>query len=1115
MPCRLNRSICSPAAQALRPNHGGAMVALACMACVLAVGSARAVDSSQPALLQMFEARWDTIEDRMADIFQVGYGQMWLPPPGRGGSGVSVGYDVFDRFDLGAPRHETQYGTETSLKASIAAAHRASVSIYTDFIHNHNGFADQLDAGFVANGGYPGFAMSTPGDQYGDFHDPFINFDADPVRGQLGNLIDIAQEKNHQFIRHPIEAGPNAIPAGAVYNKPNPNNARFYPDRDAPGLSLNDPELSTITTRYSFNAASPLSGDPVTENATGLLMRDAQWMVEVIGVDGFRVDAAKHAPEWVLDYIDQAVFRANPRMNHDGTFKPVFMFSEVFEGNKAAIQPFIRKDLPNSYAISPNNTTVGGNRDALDFPLFFALRQNLSGNGLQNNWHGIRNASLDTQDDGLRNGSQGVSFVDSHDNIPGGFPFLKNVAYAYTLMRPGNALVYLNADEFQRNDAFPNDGRGDALGGLYGETISTLVELRNTHGRGNFQERWVDDAFNPNGFSNVYVYERENSALVALNSRLDAGFDERTVQTGFAPGTVLVELTGNATNVTLDPSNDIRDTVRVNASGQATIRIPRNSTHGMGYVVYGVAPPQGTLSLTNVSQTLEGATPTQTNNGTSRLADIDVITANSFKATLNTTPVTLPAPPGESSPVRDFEADGDQAFLRLDGGMNLNNVFGIDRTNPADVSYAFEDFTDARTPGYISDGLGGNTGTGSGLYEQTIDATQLSEGRHYLNVRAYRRRGTAGTPVFTDFKKTIYIDRLKPEAALVSFDPFASNPSATQNRDLIVRSTDGTADSMAIFLDLAPNVSEAQILQMVQSGQGGAGAYDRDSFIKGFFNVGTGNHVATVVTFEPTGNTNVQRFPGLFTDTSIGVGFGDMNGSGTVTTNEIMGSGALAFNQLLYSQGNAFHAAADVDGDGVITNLDLFQLGDELVANGASAAVMSSYDQLLVKRGDVNEDGVTDGADAAALYASIGATNNWLKDLNVDGAVSLADVQTLVSQLVRTSYADFNLDRRVDGADFLIWQRNQGAAGARFDQGDAGLNASIGADDLAIWQSAFGTTAPIAAAAVPEPSAALLAQLSCILAAWRRYKKGAHHSPFTFRKDAAAWPWHQRGRIAR
>src|SRR5262245_24098736 len=62
-----------------------------------------AQDVSQPAILQLVEARWNTLEDRMADIFQVGYGQMWLTPPQRADSGnLSVGYDLFDRFDLGS-----------------------------------------------------------------------------------------------------------------------------------------------------------------------------------------------------------------------------------------------------------------------------------------------------------------------------------------------------------------------------------------------------------------------------------------------------------------------------------------------------------------------------------------------------------------------------------------------------------------------------------------------------------------------------------------------------------------------------------------------------------------------------------------------------------------------------------------------------------------------------------------------------------------------------------------------------------------------------------------------------------------------------------------------------
>ena len=174
--------------------------------------------------------------------------------------------------------------------------------------------------------------------------------------------------------------------------------------------------------------------------------------------------------------------------------------------------------------------------------------------------------------------------------------------------------------------------------------MARLVSIRNTHGRGNFHERWIDEAFgddNGNGTqdSNIYIYERENSAIVGLNSRLDAGFDQRSpVQTAFAPGTVLVELTGNAADPIVDPNDDIPEAIRANGAGQVPIRIPRNDSHGRGYVIYGVATPEGTLSVSNVVQTLPGTPHDEGNFGTARSADIEVIAADTFDLTLNTTP---------------------------------------------------------------------------------------------------------------------------------------------------------------------------------------------------------------------------------------------------------------------------------------------------------------------------------------------------------------------------------------------------------------------------------------------------------------------------------------------
>ncbi len=1057
--------------------------------------SAEAV--SEPAILQMFEAKWDTIENRMPDVFGVGYGAMWTPPPNRAGSAYSVGYDVFDRFDLGSPRDETHYGTESSFRQMVAQANRSTVDVYSDFIINHNGFGNRLDSTFVAQGGYPGFALTLPGvDVNGDFHDPYLDWSEDPVNGQLFGLNDIAQEKNYPFIRQPTEAGnPSNIPAGTLYNKPDPNNARYYPDQGLGGTTVYDPELGQTVTLYDYNSSDPMAGDPVLENAMGLLMRNARWMVEDLGVKGFRIDAARHSPEFALDYLDQAVFRAVQSLQHDGSAKPVYMFSEVASSDQGYVQSFVRRDLPNQYAISTANTTVGGNRDALDFPLFWAMKDNLTSNGLANNWHDIRGASLDSADrpSGSEvwhtDGSQGVAFVSSHDDTG---PYLANVAYAYTLLRPGNAIVYLNAEQYGSTGSFPQPGKVDALGGYYGDTITKLVEIRNSHGRGDFAERWIDDAFSSNGFSNVYIYERQNSMVVGLNSRNDGVVETRSgVQTSFTPGTVLVELTGNAADSSLDPGGVIPEAVRVDANGRINVSIPGNNPAGRGYVVYGVASPVGSLLLTGVSDTLSGPTLTPSNFGTARLSDIDVITGDSFAVHLATTPVTLPTPAGESVPVRDYDADGDRALLRFDDGLDLNGNGVVDESTPGGVSYGFEEFVDVNTPGYVYSG-GTNIGTGTGTFEQTIDATQLSEGRHYITVRAFRHRdaaagGDGGPAVYTDFRRTIYVDRLPPEAEIVSFSPFASDPGNPNDRDLVVGSVDETADSMHVFLDLPATVTDSEVLQMIGSGSS-TDYYDRDQWVRGYFDVQSGNHVVTVVTFEPTGNYNVQRFTGVATQTNIGLGFGDVSGDGYIRANDINGAGS--FREVLLSQNTEFNPAADSNGDGLVDDRDLFALEGAITATTTDPRVYTAYEALLAARGDLDGNAVTDENDLATLYSHMGGSD-WLFDLNVDGTVDLADAEVFVTQLLRTSPGDYNLDGVVDAADYTVWRDSLGSSYAA----DGNFDGEVDAADFVVWNAQFGSArvpfAPPSTAsatmAVPEPGTLLqvIALIACLFAARR------------------------------
>ncbi len=628
-----------------------AAILLSLFAALAAARSARGQDVSAPLIFQWFEASYKTMERRTGDAFLAGYGSLWTPPPGRADSGnQSVGYDVYDRFDLGRPGSPTLYGTETGLRNVVSSVHRAGMDIYIDYIINHSGFSNLGTPGFANAGGYPGFVITRPGAIDGDYHTAFPPQGPDnEYQFRLSGLVDIDHRTNFNYVRSPVPGFANNIPAGTtpafgrLANVPDENNRRFYPDRNLQPIVVFDPQTGEQNIAiYPFNtAANPMAGDPVQENAMGYLMRYSQWMVQSVGVDGFRVDAARHVYPFAFNYFDRSVYRSSQRPYLDGSPRQVFSFLEAYTGDKGQLQSLTRKN------INPNDPgRVGGNRDVLDFPLFFAMRDNLTNNGTINNWHHIRGASQDSQDDGLaNNGSQAVAFAVSHDDAG---PYLSNVAHAFMLMRPGNAVVYHNAKEFGSGRDFPKDGRGDALGGFYGDAITKLVDIRNTHGRGTFRERWVDDAFNPNGFSNIYIYERDKSVVVGLNSRLDGGFDSRNgVQTAFAPGTRLVELTGNASDAVVDPLNDIASVLTVDSQGRIDMRVPRNRNannveHGKGYVIYGVAGPQGTLSLSNVSKVIAPETPTAATNGTARLAGINVITANSFNVQLATTAVTLP-----------------------------------------------------------------------------------------------------------------------------------------------------------------------------------------------------------------------------------------------------------------------------------------------------------------------------------------------------------------------------------------------------------------------------------------------------------------------------------------
>lgn len=891
--------------------------------CALLFG-ASAFGQEVPVTLQWFESSWQTMEDRTADAFVAGYRRVWTPPPGRADTGSnSVGYDVFDRFDLGSPGSPTRYGTRASLEAMIAEQKKAGIEVFIDLIVNHNGFRTADTPGFVTAGGYPGFVLSFGGDPDGDFHPEFFDCGADPLICRVSGLIDIAQAKNHVMIRHPVEEGdPQNIPAGTVHNKPTPANRQFYSDQGLPPNSIGI---------HPFNIDDPMAGDPVAQNATGLLLRNIRWLIEVIGVDGFRIDAGKHVPDWFFrDFYDRHVWqRGDPDLAGNPTTP--FSFNEVFDGNFGLLSSYTCKG-----ATGNCNTSGGvtGNRDVLDFPLFFKLRDELDGTGF-GSWHNIVNASFDGIDGHPNNGTFGVQFARSHDDFG---PAMDNLAHAYILMRPGSPIVYFRAEEFGLPE-FPKPGRGDALGGQFGELMTTLVRIRNEYGRGAYLERWIDN--------DVLVFERANACLVGLNDRADNGYDQRTVTTNFSPGLRLHELTGNAANPLVDPNGDIPEVVTVGGGGAVTLRVPRNRnvngvTHDRNYVVYGPINPAGELILSNVAETLP-ADPPGTPNATRRLTPIHVIQADTFEVRLETDD------PDPLDPGLD-----DAAMLRIDRGMDVNGNGVIDNVDPGSVAYGYDHFLTESSP--LKDG-GVDVGGGviRGRYRQAVDATQLSEGRHYLSVIAFRSRPGGAPPIINTWRKVILIDRAPPEVALKA--PASGQAITSSIFQFAVRSVDRTADRMHVFLNQPPGTD---VVAMAEAGQGLMSQIDRDEFRLTFTGLTPGHHRLDVVAYEPTRpDPSVTTFSGILVEIDGFNGLGDINGDGRVDNRDIF-----PFVQMVQA-GDQFSPRADFNGDGLVNADDLDGMADKLLGAGASQAMVEHLRDLLGHDGNAAYSS-SDGGEAGA-----------------------------------------------------------------------------------------------------------------------------------------------------
>ncbi|NCC51147.1 MAG: hypothetical protein EOM20_08025 [Spartobacteria bacterium] len=231
---------------------------------------------AEEVILQYFGTSWNEIARRIPELAEAGYTALWLPPPFKAGAGIwSVGFDTYDRFDLGSKNQmgtvQTKYGTEVELIHLMRVAHRFGFRVYFDNIMAHNGgpMSEGAPGTRQANGFVPeDFHLIRTSDttyrnpDWPTWDDEWQVLNRNPF-GQ-----DIAQENPNDSFGW-SEGDDYAKYSGVRH----PDHPEYYPDTDLP-LTYNNGIIDF--TLYNYANKEPFEDIGYT-NSSSVFVTNAVW----------------------------------------------------------------------------------------------------------------------------------------------------------------------------------------------------------------------------------------------------------------------------------------------------------------------------------------------------------------------------------------------------------------------------------------------------------------------------------------------------------------------------------------------------------------------------------------------------------------------------------------------------------------------------------------------------------------------------------------------------------------------------------------------------------------------------------------------------------------------
>jgi len=697
------------------------LLAVVCVLFVLPGG--RLPSAHAEAMLQLFNVSWSEVARKMPELAEAGYNSLWLPPPAKASGGLSVGYDLWDPYDLGSKDQRntvrTRYGTEADLLYMMEVAHRLGIRVYFDKIMNHRAFDVP---GFNENTpiGGEGQTELYPGMVPEDFHlrkteDGFYRkWDNTRDWGSawqvqnlgLSDLIDIAHETpNANFgpsegSTHPKFSFVRDLERPGQYDKDKDGNTAYFgilldQARAELGAGATDEEI-----RLKARAYILANRGAFVEDVGAYLIRAARWTIDRTKADGFRLDAVKHVP----DYFFGQQSGTGKDTNSAGYLGGVqWQFNRTRGFSDANHRDSVFEDkVPRDDALAFGEHLgqppgYGGYWDAGMRLVDNDLRSKLNGT-LGNPGAGLQ--GLDAPGAGGFPQGMGVTHANSHDSD---FAALKEWQHAFYMTREGMGLIY--SDGYNKAEtlgesggAFPRHANTAYLGQFGDPRIPNILKIHNDFARGLQQGLWADGDFlaferrdnrNPDGSTRSGNAGDEITMVVMMNDNTTQG-QSRAFSHSFGNGAYLHQYARGPGSMTGFYSTNL-----------STVTVPPG-----GYFVFSWRTPELSTLWPEAAITLY-----QSNSANGRLEEVPRITVTrqdgrDGDASFNpdgldnrgypdgATPVpytyqtTLPVVKGGSPLTILARADGSAAniLVKLDGGVNLNTSrLGTDpawRDNP-------------------------------------------------------------------------------------------------------------------------------------------------------------------------------------------------------------------------------------------------------------------------------------------------------------------------------------------------------------------------------------------------------------------------------------------------